>query len=408
MQENAKVKEFIRAIPKTDLHVHIDGSLRVGTLIELAQKGNINLPSYTPEGLHELVFKDQYANLVEYLRGFDYTTAVMQDLDNIERISYEMALDAIAEGVRYIEPRFAPQLHTSKDRSIEDVCLAVNRGFARAKREHNSTAAVLNGEDVPFEYGIIVCAMRFFVPQSSEYFGKIFEVMASAPQADIHAQASIELARAAIACRDKHGVPIVGFDLAGAENGWPAGDHIQAYAYAHRHFMNLTVHAGEAYGPESIFQAITDLHADRIGHGYYLFDANAVTDKSITDKAQYVEDLSSYIAHRRITIEVCLTSNMQTNPSLTNLSRHPFKDMLEHKLSTTICTDNRLVSNTTTTHEIELAINHFDISPKDLKNMVVYGFKRSFFPGSYKEKREYVRKAIDRYEKLEKDMNPFA
>ncbi len=407
MKENSILQQFIRAIPKTDLHVHIDGSLRISTLIELAKEAKVELPSYTEEGLRKEVFKDQYASLVEYLRGFDYTTKVMQNLENIERISYEMAQDAIAEGVRYIEPRFAPQLHTSKDRSIADVCAAVHRGFERAKSEYNRSEAVLSGNDIPFEYGIIVCAMRFFTPASSEYFGKISEVMASAAQVDIQAQASLELARAAVAARNNLGLPIVGFDLAGAENGWPAGDHFAAYAYAHKNFLKLTVHAGEAYGPESIFQAITDLHADRIGHGTYLFDVSAVTTPSITDKRRYVEDLASYIAHRRITIEVCLTSNMQTNPALTNLSRHPFKDMVANKLSTTICTDNRLVSNTDVSNELSLAIRHFNLSPNDIKNIVVYGFKRSFYPGSYKEKREYVHKAIDRYERLEKEMNPF-
>ncbi|PJF33720.1 MAG: adenosine deaminase family protein, partial [Phototrophicales bacterium] len=159
------------------------------------------------------------------------------------------------------------------------------------------------------------------------------------------------------------------------------------------------VHAGEAYGPESIFQAITELHADRIGHGYYLFDTSKIENKEISNKTRYVEELSQYIAERRVTIEVNLTSNLQTNASLKSIKDHSFRQMVEHELSTTICTDNRTVSKTTVSNEILLALANFDIHPKQLKNIIVYGFKRSFFPDSYSQKRRYVRQCIDYYEK---------
>jgi adenosine deaminase len=212
--------------------------------------------------------------------------------------------------------------------------------------------------------------------------------------------ASFELAQGAVRIRDAMGIPIVGFDLAGAEKGFPPRDHWRAFQYAHEHFMAKTVHAGEAYGAPSIFQAITDLHADRLGHGYYLFDTAKIEDNSIVDKEHYIEALCEYIAEHRITIEVCLTSNLQTNPSIGDLNNHAFKHMLARQLSTTLCTDNRTVSKTSVTNEILLALKHFQLTPKQLKNIIIYGFKRSFFPDTYSNKRKYVRKCIDFYETL--------
>ena len=164
-----------------------------------------------------------------------------------------------------------------------------------------------------------------------------------------------------------------------------------------------TVHAGEAYGPESIFQAITDLHADRIGHGTLLLQTDMIADPTIKDREQYVEELTQYIADRRITIEICLTSHMQTNPRLKRLENHPFMGMREHRLSTTFCTDNRTVSNTTVSNEIELAVKHLGLTATELKGSVIYGFKRSFFPGTYLDKRQYVRRIIDYYEALQEE-----
>ncbi|GAB1458023.1 hypothetical protein MASR2M48_33310 [Spirochaetota bacterium] len=202
--------------------------------------------------------------------------------------------------------------------------------------------------------------------------------------------------------RDTSGIPIVGFDIAGQEAGYPADNFADAFDYVHRNFMHKTVHAGEAYGAESIFQAITDLHADRLGHGYSLFDVDKVAAPDIADKLRYTEKLASFIADQRVTIEVCLTSNLQTKPELDDIRKHSLAKMLQHRLSVTLCTDNRLVSNTTVSNEIRLAVDSFDIAPDALKNMIVYGFKRSFYPGSYTEKRDYVRAMISYYEKMAK------
>ena len=187
------------------------------------------------------------------------------------------------------------------------------------------------------------------------------------------------------------------------EAGYPAENHVQAYQHVHKNFLKKTVHAGEAYGPESIFQAITDLHADRIGHGTFLLDESMISDPSIEDKQGYVRELAQYIADRRITLEICLTSNMQTNPSLARLEDHSFLAMRRARLSTTFCTDNRTVSNTTVSKEIALALKHLALSTGDLKRNLIYGFKRSFFPGTYLEKRAYVRRIIDYYEKIERE-----
>lgn len=402
MTEQQITEEFVKALPKTDLHVHLDGSIRPSTLINLAKEYGVELPSYTEQGLRETVFKERYANLGEYLSGFGYTVAVLQSELSLERAAYELAIDNQAEGVRYLEVRFAPQLHVHAHLHAHMVLKAVNRGLERAQKEFNNRAAVKDGLEPAFKYGIIVCAMRMFRRNFSEYFKNLINAHRHAPQKEIYGMASLELARAAVRARDEYGLPVVGFDLAGEESGYPADDHASAFEYAHKHFLKKTVHAGEAYGPESIFQAITDLYADRIGHGTYLLQSDMITDPEIEDREQYVGQLGQYIADRRITIEVCLTSNLQTNPNMKSLDDHTFKRLRAARLSTTICTDNRTVSNTTVTNEIMLAVKHLELDLHDLKSIIIYGFKRSFVPGTYLEKRAYVRQIIDYYESIEK------
>lgn len=389
---------LIRKLPKTDLHLHLDGSLRLSTLLELAQERGVALPATTEEGLREKVFKPHYKNLAEYLQGFAYTCAVMQDAEALERVAYELAEDNQAEGVRYIEVRFAPQLHVNASMGVADVLAAVDRGFARARNEFNHRPEVASGKEPPFEYGIIVCALRFFTEHFSAAYAQLVTAHAFSPRTKIYSLASLELARAAVTLRDERGFQIVGFDLAGQEKGYPAADHIEAYSFVHKHFLGKTVHAGEDFGPESIFQALTDLHADRIGHGTWLLSPDRISTPEIGDKEAYVDRLAQYIADRRIAVEVCLTSNQQTIPELADLSRHPFRRMRELRLATTICTDNRLVSNTTVTAEVMKAVRFFGLELSDLKDVLIYGFKRSFYPGSYREKRAYVRRVIDYFE----------
>ncbi len=393
--------EFIRQIPKTDLHVHLDGSLRLSTLIDLAKSAGVKLPSYEESGLREQVFKSNYANLPDYLKGFAYTCAVLQTPENLERVAYELAMDNLAEGVRYMEVRFAPQLHCRKGFTIDQVVRSVCVGMDRAKAEHNAEVAK-GGGDIPFDYGVIACAMRSFNQHMSPYYAQILQVMSYAPRRDVFAAASLELARAAVDLAHRQGLPVVAFDLAGEESGYPAEVHRAAYQYAHSHFLRKTVHAGEAYGPESIFQAITECYANRIGHGTFLFATGMIRDPSIEDPQAYVRNLAEYIASQRIGLEVCLTSNLQTTPSIKSVAEHPLFQMIKHGLSVSICTDNRLVSDTTVCKELQLVAEQPSVTPHQLRNLVVAGFKGSFFPGSYSAKRSYVRQVIDRYEQLEK------
>lgn len=395
-KRSALDRELVAALPKSDLHVHLDGSLRIETLIELAKQHDVKLPSRSVEGLRQLVFKRAYDNLPEYLKGFEFTVACLQDAESLERAAFELAEDCAAENVCYLEVRFAPQLHVHGDFTIRDVLRAVAKGLTKASKRINRSPAVVSGERPRFVAGIIVCAMRFFLPVFSEHYGAYFRALPSATPQQIYGLASLELARAAVAAAEEDGLPVVGIDLAGQERGFPASDHDAAYELAHEHFLGKTVHAGEDYGPESIFQAITDCHADRIGHGTWLFSASRIQDKSIQDRKRYVEKLVRYVADRRITLEVCLTSNQQTIPELRGgLAKHPFRRMRKEKMSVTLCTDNRLVSRTTVTDEVMKAIETFKMPLHEIKDVLTYGFKRSFFPGPYRDKRQYVRSVLD-------------
>lgn len=393
-------EEFLRAVPKTDLHVHLDGSLRIPTLIELARERGVELPADDEAGLRREVFRENYANLGEYLHGFKYTCAVLRDAEALERCAFELAEDSFNEGVRYLEVRFAPQLNMSEQLDLEQTLIAVTRGLQRAEVLFNSAEPVASGKEPPFKCGIIVCAMRFFTGGFSPYYADYVDLHRYRPLDEVIRLAAVDVVAGAVAVRDRLGLPIVGFDLAGQENGYPAGPHREAYEYAHRNFLKKTVHAGEAFGPESIFQAITRLYADRIGHGYHLFSPELITSTEIVDRDAYISKLAQYIADRRITLEVCLTSNLQTMPELKSLRDHAMRKMLNAKLSVTICTDNRLMSNTTMCRELRLAIESFDLDSHRLRQLIIYGFKRSFFHGTYNEKRAYVRSVIDHYDRV--------
>ncbi len=273
----AYTKEFLHAIPKTDLHLHLDGSLRLPTLIELAKERNVKLPSYEPDGLLELVFKKQYKDLPDYLHGFAYTCAVMSDAEALERVACELAQDNLAEGVRYIEVRFAPQLHVREGFDIGQVIAAVDRGLDRARREHEATPAVQERGEPAFRYGIITCAMRDVLARLRPLFrpapggarrvarpgGLRGGLALAGPLGDRGPRPAGPADRRLRPRRRRARLPGLG----------PPG---KAFEYAKRHFMKTTVHAGEAYGPESSFQAITRLNADRIGHGTHLFAADQV------------------------------------------------------------------------------------------------------------------------------------
>jgi adenosine deaminase len=395
--------DFIKAIPKADLHLHLDGSLRASSLIDMAKRASIELPSYTEEGLFDQVFKSHYNNLGEYLNGFQYTCAALRNLENLEQAAYELAIDNQEEGVNYIEVRFAPQLlmNPAAGVTFDTIMHVVNDGLKRAKNEYNQQPSVQHGEKPPFDYGIINCAMRMFGKKGfSPYYTQLFQHLRDFEPMQVIRTAAMELVRASVRMRDDEGLPIVGLDIAGQEIGYPASQFKDVYEYAHENFLLKTVHAGEAYGAESIFEALTQCHADRLGHGYSLFSPEMTEDPSIEDPKAYGENLASYIADRRIAVEVCLTSNLQTNPSIGGIENHNFKHMLDNRLATVICTDNRLVSRTTVSNEYQLAVDNFDISLKRLKDMVAYGFKKNFFPGDYVAKREYAKKNLAYFDRV--------
>jgi adenosine deaminase len=373
---SAKLKEKIRSLPKADLHVHLDGSLRLATLIELAKEQKLELPSYTEEGMRELVFKDRYKDLPDYLQGFHYSCSVMQDLNALERVAYEFAWDCYKDGVIYVEPRYSPELLKGEVLKSHEVIIAIDKGLRKAQQEINQEIDKKNIErskaryplHPPFIYSQIICCMRMWEPSIS-----------------------LDTITSAVLTRDMHNLPIMGIDLAGPESGFPAVDHVDAYVYAHKNFMYKTVHAGEAYGPSSIFQAITNLYADRIGHGFHLFSSELINTRDPQKAQSYVDNLVQYIAERRITLEVCLTSNLQTMPELNwDIKKHSLPKMIESGISVAICTDNTLVSNTTVTDELVLASEQFNFDEKIIKKLIMYGIKRGFYPGSYLEKKQYI------------------
>jgi adenosine deaminase len=375
--------------------------LRLETLIDLAKARRIKLPSATQSGLLDTVFKRAYKSLPEYLKGFEFTVACLQDAEALERAAYELCWDCRNENVFYVEMRFAPQLHAHEGLDLVEVLGAVSKGIQRAEREINKDPDIQAGTLPEFHGGIIVCALRFFLPVFSAYYQTFFTAMPYAPKQRIYGTASLELARGVVRAVEEGGMPVVGFDLAGQERGFPAKDHVEAYQMVHNHFLGKTVHAGEDYGPESIFQAITDCHADRIGHGTWIFSPSKIHDHRIKDRPTYIRNLVRYVADRRITLEVCLTSNQQTIPEFRNaLHKHPFGRMRRERLSVSLCTDNRLVSRTTVTDEVMKAVETFDLTPRGLKEVLTYGFKRSFFPAAYHVKRAYVKKVLGIIERM--------
>jgi adenosine deaminase len=270
---------FLREIPKTDLHVHLDGSIRLSTLMELAEEQDIELPADTPEGMRQSVFKPSYANLVEYLAGFRYTDAVMSTEVALERVAYEFAVDNYDEGVFYFEVRYAPQLHANLEMGVREVILAVDRGLRRARDEYNAKDGHADaaqqaeakeggggggggggsGGKPRREYGIICCALRMFGPMFSPYYHMFCEAHKHEDEGRVQGLASRALVSAIIALRAEEReagreLPVVGVDIAGAEDGYQASLHQEAFDLAHEHLLSSTVHAGEAYGPESLKQ----------------------------------------------------------------------------------------------------------------------------------------------------------
>lgn len=351
--ERSPMYQDIVKLPKTDLHCHLDGSLRIDTVLDLIKKNNFPYPIDKDELRAELVMDDlvlaENKSLEQYLEAFEITLSVLQTADALERVSYELAEDAAQENVKYMEVRFAPVLHTDRGLALEEITGAVCRGLAKAEKAYD------------IRTGVIVCAMRHYVP-----CGIVDNLMRSMPYASLD-EASVIIANqtakhtVAMAKKDHH---IVGFDLAGGEAGNPAKRYTTAFYEIWNNFIPITVHAGEAVGAESIKESIHYLNAKRIGHGTNLFQ-----DKT----------LMTYFMNERIPIEICITSNIQTCKELTSFEEHPLTHYLQNRLRTVICTDNRLMSNTTVSKELYLIARVFDLSMEEIKLIIAHGFNSAFY-----------------------------
>lgn len=333
-------RELLKSLPKTDLHCHLDGSLRLSTILDLADRQKVKLPADTEDGLAKAIHKGEVCkDLVEYLKAFDITCSVMQTEEALERTAYELAEDAANENVWHLEVRYAPVLHTRRGLSLARINDAVLHGLRRAQR------------DFSISTGVILCGIRNMDPRDS-----------------------YRLAELAVAYK---GRGVVAFDLAGGERGNPAKVHSKAFELIRENNMNVTVHAGEAYGPPSIKQALHDCGANRIGHGTRLAEDG---------------DLLAYVTDHRIPLEVCLLSNVQTSV-IDDLSRHPLRLYFDLGVRVSLNTDNRLITDTTVTDELWRAHVDLGFTLEELKILLVQGFKSAFLP--YREKRTLLRRVND-------------
>ena len=319
-------RELLRRLPKAELHCHLDGSVRPETLVELSREYRVALPVSDADALREYMLVDDARNLEEYLERFAVTLSVMQTADALERVSYELAEDAAREGVRYIEVRYAPVLNVAAGLSLLEAVEAPLRGLRRAERDHGIVGRV------------IICALR-----------------------NLPSSTSLELARLAVDCRSEG---VVGFDLAGGEMGNPASAHAAAFRHALEHGMQCTCHAGEGDGAHSVREALYACGAHRIGHATRL-----------SEDPELVEE----VARKRIPLEICLTSNVQTRAT-ESYEAHPLREYFDQGIAVVLNTDNRLMSGVTLTDEYVRASEHLDFSIAELCTIARTGFESAFLP----------------------------
>lgn len=343
-------EEIIRTVPKVLLHDHLDGGLRPQTIIDLADDLNYKkLPTHDKDELAEWFHVGaNKGNLVEFLKGFEHTTAVLQTKEGLERAAYEMLEDMKNDGVVYVETRFAPVYHVNKNMYLDDTVTSVLKGLERGKN------------DFGIGYGLILCGMR-------------------------NMKNTLEIAELAVNFR-KDGV--VGFDLAGEEGGYPPKKHLDAFQFIQRSNFNITIHAGEAFGKESIWQAIQWCGAHRIGHATRL-----VEDIVFDDNGEVVSfgELAQYILDKRIPLEICLLSNLHTG-AVDKLENHPFGILFKEKFRVTINTDDRLMSANSLTKEFLTAVNYFNLSFDEMEKITINSMKSAFIP--YKERLRYIYEII--------------
>lgn len=328
--------DVLRRMPKVLLHDHLDGGLRPETVIELAADAGVEVPTTDPAELRDWFFRGaNRGSLAEYLEGFGVTCSVLQTTAALERAAFELIEDMHADGVVYTEVRFAPILHVDGGLNLEQVMNAVIKGL----REGRDRFGV--------GFGVIVCALR-----------------------NMPAEISLEMAELAVAFRDEG---VVGFDLAGDESGHPPKRHLDAFHYCRRQNFNITIHAGEAFGASSIWQALQYCGAQRIGHCTRLVEDMVIHDGAIVEMGT----LASYVRDRRIPLEVCLQSNVHTGAAR-SLEEHPFRYFLAGNFRVTLNTDNRLMSNTSMTDEFRVANEVFGLDALALEKLTVNAMKSAF------------------------------
>ncbi|WP_380176848.1 adenosine deaminase [Kineococcus sp. DHX-1] len=339
--------ERVRALPKVSLHDHLDGGLRPATIVEIASANGHRLPTTDPEELRAW-FRDaaDSGTLVRYLETFDHTIAVMQDAESLARVAEEAVLDLAADGVVYGELRYAPEQHLQQGLTLDQVVEAVEVGMRRG--EQRAAAA-----GTPVRVGTLVTAMR-------------------------HADRGLEIAELALRHRDGG---VVGFDIAGAEIGFPPSNHLAAFDRLHAENFPVTIHAGEAFGLPSIADALHPCGAERIGHGVRIVedvtvgegrDAHGLPNAALGRLATWVRD-------RGIVLELCPSSNVQTGAA-TSVAEHPITLLKDLGFSISVNTDNRLMSGTSLSREFALLVDEAGWDLADVERATITALSGSFLP----------------------------
>jgi adenosine deaminase len=340
--------EDIRRAPKVLLHDHLDGGVRPATIIDLAREtGYADLPATDADNLRTWFEEASNSGSLErYLETFSHTVGVMQTVDALTRVAYECAEDLANDGVVYAEVRYAPEQHLGMGLTLEQVVEAVLDGFARARKDYG------------IRVGTLVTAMR-------------------------HAARSMEIAELAVRYRD---LGVVGFDIAGAEAGYPPTRHLDAFEYLQRENAHFTIHAGEGFGLPSIWQAIQWCGADRLGHGVRIID-----DIEVDGDDARLGRLANYVRDKRIPLEMCPTSNIQTGAAK-SIAEHPIGLLRRLSFRVTVNTDNRLMSGTSVSQEFAKLVEAFGYGWDDLQWFTVNAMKSAFVP--FNERLELINGVI--------------
>ncbi|MGA8847311.1 MAG: adenosine deaminase [Nocardioides sp.] len=334
-------REQVRQAPKVLLHDHLDGGLRPTTIVELAAEIGHPLPAPDAESLGRwFVESADSGSLERYLETFDHTVAVMQTAAALTRVARECVEDLSQDGVVYAEVRYAPEQHVSEGLSLDDVVAAVQAGF-----DEGVAAAASAGQ--PIVVRQLLTAMR-------------------------HQARSMEIAELSIAWRERG---VAGFDIAGAEAGYPPTRHLDAFEYLQRENSHFTIHAGEAFGLPSIWQALQWCGADRLGHGVRIIDDVTVHDDGTVELGR----LASYVRDKRIPLELCPASNVQTGAAA-SVAEHPIGLLTRLRFRVTVNTDNRLMSGTSMTSEMFSLVEAFGYDVDDLQWFTVNAMKSAFLP----------------------------